>query len=344
VAVIGDRYGALTLGAAALYGQRGLRVHQDLRSGQLALANNAGALDLAGSFSQHPLGPELLAGAGLVLAQLPRSLDELDELADAVARHALPGTALLAAGRVKHMGTGMNRVLGQHFGSVTAGLARQKARVLTATLPLPGPAASGYPKREFHPDLGLWLCAHGAVFAGTSVDIGTRFLLDFLDRARPGAVTAVDLGCGSGLIAAALASARPQLRVIATDQSAAAVASAAATADANGVGERITAVHDDAMGTFPAGSQELVVLNPPFHLGSSVHAGAALKLFDAAARVLAPGGELWCVYNRHLDYAAQLERRVGRTSVVGRNAKFCVSVSVRRNSAGAGAGAAELSR
>ena len=37
--------------------------------------------------------------------------------------------------------------------------------------------------------------------------------------------------------------------------------------------------------------------NPPFHLGGAVHAGAAMKLFDAAARVLAPGGELWTVFN-----------------------------------------------
>jgi len=75
---------------------------------------------------------------------------------------------------------------------------------------------------------------------------------------------------------------------------------------------------------------DLILCNPPFHLGTSVHAGAALKLFDAAGRVLGPGGELWTVFNSHLAYDGQLNRAVGPTSVVGRNAKFTVTVSTRR--------------
>jgi len=58
-----------------------------------------------------------------------------------------------------------------------------------------------------------------------------------------------------------------------------------------------------------------------------VHAGAALKLFDAAGRVLRPGGELWTVFNSHLGYDKQLSRSVGPTTVVGRNARFTVTVS-----------------
>ncbi len=69
---------------------------------------------------------------------------------------------------------------------------------------------------------------------------------------------------------------------------------------------------------------------PPFHLGASVHAGAATKMFDAAARVLAPGGELWTVYNSHLQYRAALERLIGPTTEIGRNPKFTVTRSVRR--------------
>jgi len=69
------------------------------------------------------------------------------------------------------------------------------------------------------------------------------------------------------------------------------------------------------------------LLNPPFHLGASVHAGAALKMFQAAARVLAPGGELWTVYNSHLQYRAALERNIGPTVEEGRNPKFTVTRS-----------------
>src|SRR5690606_28288619 len=41
VVVIGDRHGALTLGAAAVSGVRGIRTHQDPLLGERALARNA---------------------------------------------------------------------------------------------------------------------------------------------------------------------------------------------------------------------------------------------------------------------------------------------------------------
>lgn len=85
------------------------------------------------------------------------------------------------------------------------------------------------------------------------------------------------------------------------------------------------------MGSVPDGSAGLILLNPPFHLGASVHAGAGIKMFEAAARVLAPGGQLWTVFNSHLHYLPALERLVGPTSVQGRNPKFTVSVSVKRH-------------
>jgi 16S rRNA (guanine1207-N2)-methyltransferase len=125
------------------------------------------------------------------------------------------------------------------------------------------------------------------------------------------------------------AKANPGSQVTATDRSAAAVASAEATARANGLADRITALQDDAMSTLPPASAELVLLNPPFHLGASVHAGAGIKLFEAAARVLAPGGQLWTVFNRHLQYLPALQRLVGPTTVRGGNPKFTVAVSTK---------------
>ncbi len=55
----------------------------------------------------------------------------------------------------------------------------------------------------------------------------------------------IDLACGTGVSGAWLGVRHPELRVYATDQSAAAVASARATAEANGVAERMTVVRDD---------------------------------------------------------------------------------------------------
>ncbi len=332
--VIGDRYGALTLGSLAVLNPGTVRVHQDLITGEQALRLNAaeafGSRAESGlPFVQLPLGPELLEDAGTVLLQLPKTLAELDEIAAAVARYASPDVVLLAGGRVKHMSPGMNAVLERHFKSVTPQLARQKSRVIVAT----GPQGSGtpepFPVVEHLAEIDLDVAAHGAVFAGSRLDIGTRFLLTFLPAMRP-VQHAIDLGCGTGILAAMYARQYPGSTVTATDQSAAAVASARATAQANGLSEQIRALQDDAMGTLPDGTADLVLLNPPFHVGAGVHAGAGLKLIEAAGRVLAPGGDLWTVYNRHLAYLPALERHVGPTVVKGQNPKFTVTLSTRR--------------
>ncbi|ERK70543.1 methyltransferase small domain protein, partial [Leifsonia aquatica ATCC 14665] len=106
-------------------------------------------------------------------------------------------------------------------------------------------------------------------------------------------------------------------------------ASARATATANHVAERVTVVRDDGLASQPDASTELVVLNPPFHIGGAVHTGVAHRMFADAARVLAPGGELWTVWNSHLGYRPALERVVGPTRQIARSNKFTVTASRR---------------
>ncbi|KQS72106.1 SAM-dependent methyltransferase [Modestobacter sp. Leaf380] len=328
VVTIDDSHGALTLGAIALHGATGVRVHQDLRVGERALAANAERTGHTGSYTQHGLDADLVRGAELVLVQAPKSLDALREIAETVARDAAPGVTLLVGGRVKHMTRAMNDVLGDSFGHVHATLARQKSRVLVASGPTPG--ASSFPRRQVHADLGVTVLAHGAAFAGTKVDLGTRALLAALPAQGSG--SAVDLGCGTGVLAVALA--RAGYDVLASDASAAAVASARATVEANGVADRVTVTREDALDGVPDASVDLVVCNPPFHLGVAVHTGAAERLFDAAARVLRPGGELWCVYNSHLPHRATLQQTVGPTRQLSRDPKFTVTASTKRAAGG----------
>lgn len=342
IVVVGDAYGALTLGAIALLGATDVRVHQDAAVGERALAANAERLGVDGGFRNLPLGEELFTGASLVLLQLPKHLEALHEIAAAVARWGAADVRLLAGGRVKHLTPAMNEVLGRSFSTVTASLARQKSRVLRASDPATDAVegereegdstASTALRTEHHADIGLTIAAAGAAFAGTKLDIGTRFLLEALPEIAPDARTAVDLGCGTGVLAVSLAIARPEIAVIATDQSAAAVASTTATIAANDdadrrLAERITVLRDDGLSMQPDASADLIVLNPPFHSGTTVHTGVAHDLFAEAARVLQPGGTLAVVWNSHLGYRAALERLVGPTTQFARNQKFTVTVS-----------------
>ncbi|WP_394195024.1 class I SAM-dependent methyltransferase [Microbacterium foliorum] len=328
IAVIGDEYGAITL-ALTDGGLDGIRVHQDLATGRRALARNAEELGLTG-FSTHELDSTLLDGARLVLLQLPKALAELEEIADAVSRRAAPDVVLVAGGRVKHMTITQNEVLARSFETVQAQRAERKSRLVVASEPRPAPAESPFPVTERHD--GLVLVAHGGAFAGAKLDIGTRVLLEVLglDEQPSPAPIVVDLGCGTGALAASYALAHPESRVIATDRSAAAVASARATMVANGVDDRVTVMHDDAGSEIADATADVVLLNPPFHLGSSVHTGAATRLFEAAARILRPGGELFTVFNSSLGYRAELTRLVGATEQLARTPKFTVTRSIRR--------------
>ena len=117
---------------------------------------------------------------------------------------------------------------------------------------------------------------------------------------------------------------------MATDQSAAAVASAPATAAANGLDRPGPVVRDDAAASLPDGSVDLVVCNPPFHPGAAVSEDRRAAVRRRAARVLRPGGELWCVYNSHLPHRDALRRIVGPTRQVSRDPAFTVTASTRR--------------
>ncbi|MDQ1740667.1 MAG: rRNA (guanine1207-N2)-methyltransferase [Pseudonocardiales bacterium] len=325
VAVLGDRYGALTLGGAGQFGCTAIRSHTDALTGELARALNADRLGLAGSYSDCSLSPELVAGARVVLMQAPKALDELTEWVALIGRHADPLVRVFLGGRVKYLTPSMNDVLSVAFETATAGLARQKSRVIEASGLRVDAALPSFPQREWHDDLGMWVCAHGGAFAGTGIDIGTRRLLGVLSELPDGG-SAIDLGCGTGVLSVALA--RRGVRVLASDSSAAAVRSCVATVAANGLAELVTVRRDDALGSVASDSASLIVCNPPFHLGGAVHVGAAVKLFEAASRVLAPGGQLWTVFNSHLGYLPTLRRLIGPTRVVHRDAKFTVTASV----------------
>lgn len=367
IAVIGDEYGAITLALAAA-GLRGIRVHQDLATGRRALANNARALLSADAvsatgrvegghaagvadlpqedtaFTSHELGAELLSGVTLVLLQLPKALAELEEIADAIARWGAPDVVVVAGGRVKHMSLGQNEVLGRYFENVQAQRAQRKSRLVIASGARAVAGTPPFPVVETHD--GLTLVAHGGAFAGARLDIGTRVLLDALAQPlqngeKPDIAqatgsgdvprTVVDLGCGTGALAVSYALAHPEVQVLATDRSAAAVASARETVRVNGVEDRVTVTHDDAGSEIADAAVDVVLLNPPFHLGASVHTGAATRLFEASARILRPGGELWTVFNSSLAYRGELTRLIGETQQVTRTPKFTVTRSIRRS-------------
>lgn len=368
IAVLHDRHGALTLPLLAAGHDVRLGVDEASAAASVAGNHDRLRQEHWGSLARGGIDEETLADADTVLLSLPRSLDALRLTAARIARWASDDVLVLAGGRDKHMSPSMNEVLAECFTTVVPGRGRSKSRVLTAAGPRRD-AAVPEPATRTHrvPGLGtLTLVGGAATFGGAALDPGSRLLAETLAGRRPGLprphpahVTTdsglrlevpwtppaprpgaagvearpvpdiVDAGCGNGALAVAAGLLWPEASVLASDQSADAVASARASVAANGLEERIRVEQDDALSAVPDGAVRLVLLNPPFHDGTAVDPTVAHRMIAAAGRVLAPGGQLWCVWNSHLRHRPVLEAEVGPTKQVARDRTFTVTVSTR---------------
>ena len=90
----------------------------------------------------------------------------------------------------------------------------------------------------------------------------TELLVEIGVELVPEGARVADVGTGSGAIALALASERPDLRVVATDLSADALAVARANAARLALGERVGFVHGDLLAG--VGEVDAVLSNPPY--------------------------------------------------------------------------------
>ncbi len=199
--------------------------------------------------------------------------------------------------------------------------ARKKARLLVPNVDLdldpgllPGPATWTAPA-------GFIVNAFPNVFSATAIDAGTALLLDHLPTIAPGA-RVVDLGCGTGVVGATVATRSPDATVVCVDESYQAVASARATMAA--VSARAEFHVIDVLDGIAHASADVVIVNPPFHVGGARTSSVARRMIAEAARVLRPGGVLRLVANRHLGHHLVVERVFGAVEVVGSDPRFVV--------------------
>ncbi len=123
------------------------------------------------------------------------------------------------------------------------------------------------------------------VFSRDGLDVGSQLLLSTLTPHTKGKV--LDVGCGAGVLSAALASHSPKVRLTLCDVSAPAVEASRATLAANGLEGEVFAsnVFSEVKGRF-----DMIISNPPFHDGMQTSLDAAQTLIRGAVRHLNSGG------------------------------------------------------
>ncbi|AZT26079.1 TPA: 16S rRNA (guanine(1207)-N(2))-methyltransferase RsmC [Salmonella enterica] len=166
---------------------------------------------------------------------------------------------------------------------------------------------------------GLTIKTLPGVFSRDGLDVGSQLLLSTLTPHTKGKV--LDVGCGAGVLSAALASHSPKVRLTLCDVSAPAVEASRATLAANGLEGEVFAsnVFSEVKGRF-----DMIMSNPPFHDGMQTSLDAAQTLIRGAVRHLNSGGELRIVANAFLPYPKILDETFGFHEVIAQTGRFKV--------------------
>jgi len=154
--------------------------------------------------------------------------------------------------------------------------------------------------------VSLQFISYTSLFSGSSVDEGTRLLLENIVLPESGLV--LDVGCGYGVIGITVAKLNPRLRVYMTDINSLSVKVARINARLNSVEDRVVVLQGDKYEPVKGLKFNAIYSNPPLSAGmSTVEAiilGAKEHLVSSgfAQFVLAKGG----------DYLAKKAREVYR--------------------------------
>lgn len=164
------------------------------------------------------------------------------------------------------------------------------------------------------------------VFSWDHLDEATQILAEHM-MVLPGA-SVLDLGCGSGplgILASRLSGGGPLVMV---DADVEAVRSATKSAEGAGV-KNFRALPSDVAEAVIDERFDLVVTNPPFHVGKQTELSVPMQFIEDAWEVLSPGGQLFLVANRTLPYETPIRRRFGNALMVHDGRRFKVLTATK---------------
>ncbi|MFC5849034.1 class I SAM-dependent methyltransferase [Deinococcus petrolearius] len=232
------------------------------------------------------------------------------------------GTLYLAGDRDKGFDRYV-RAAGAAFGTGEV-VARDGGMRVARLVRRPGPTPP-VPDPEGYEAYGVRVVGRPGVFSAARPDKATALLLGTLGEPDWSGREALDLGCGAGLIGAWAA--RRGAAVTLVDGDLQSVRSSRDTLAASGITGEV--LHSDVDAALPPERTfDVILTNPPFHVGRGVVLDVAREFIAAAARRLRPGGTLFLVANEPLPYEAAL-RALGEVRELARADGFKVLAATR---------------
>ncbi|MCW8336325.1 methyltransferase [Vibrio paucivorans] len=262
----------------------------------------------------------------LVLLQLPKSNRHLTWILSQLRQQLPSHVPVIAVNKAKEIHTSTLKLFEKYLGETKTSLAWKKHRLVFSqansrtSLPVS-------PITEWKVDgEDIRLSNLPNVYSGESLDLGARFILPHLPSTDK-QLKIIDLGCGNGVLSVKLAQHNPNAHITSVDESFMAVQSAQKNMlDNLGQAQQHQCVANNCLDGFEENSTDLVVCNPPFHQQQAITDHIAWQMFCDAKHVLAKGGQLIVIGNRHLGYDGKLSRLFGKSQVstVASNKKFVI--------------------
>ncbi|MDV6375703.1 class I SAM-dependent methyltransferase [Deinococcus arenicola] len=243
------------------------------------------------------------------------------QLAWAHAQTPPGGTLYLAGDRDKGFDRYV-RAAGAAFGTGET-IARDGGMRVARLTRRPGPTPP-LPEPEKYEAFGVQIVGLPGVFSAGKADKATSLFLETLDGVDLTGQRVLDLGCGAGLIGAWAAGRGATVTLVDGDLQS--VRSSQATLEANGLSGEV--IHSDVDAALEGRQFDVILTNPPFHVGRGVVLDVALEFIATAVRRLTPGGTLYLVANEPLPYEAAL-RQIGPARELARAGGFKVLAATR---------------
>lgn len=173
------------------------------------------------------------------------------------------------------------------------------------------------------PLVGNRYVTRAGVFSADGIDPASGMLADALPT-KLGRVVA-DLGAGWGFLSSKIAQRESVevLHLVEADNV------ALECARENVTDPRAQFHWADATRFKPGHRVDTVVMNPPFHTTRKAEPAIGEAFIRAAAKMLAPSGQLWMVANRHLPYEGVLQDSFQQVEAVAGDTRFKVLLAQR---------------
>ncbi len=269
--------------------------------------------------------------AELVLLKIPKTTALLEQQLIDLQTRVSSSARVIAAGKVTLIQKSTLALFEKYLGFTTTSLAKKKARLIFCQPTGRKSHPSPYPTIWFTDKHRFEISNLANVFARQQLDIGARFMLEYLSKLPDlDNKTVIDLGCGNGVLGLYILSQNKQTKVVFVDESYMAVASAKHNVLVN-LPEKehqsefiVSNCLDDFTEKSKLSEVDIVLCNPPFHQQNAITEHIAWQMFKDAKSVLQNGGQLFVVGNRHLDYPNKLKRLFGHATTVATNQKFSI--------------------